>query len=284
MPAWDRLTAEWPTCRLEASGEAVGLPAGQMGNSEVGHLNLGAGFPVLAGPAAHQPRHRRRQLLRQRRSLRAAARPCRSSTGRRLHLLGSSVRAAIHARRRAHRWPWSSWRTRRACPPTRVLLHAFTDGRDTPPRSAAAAHAGAGGAARRARHRSRPSAAATTPWTATSAGTGRQRAWDAIVHGRGDRCRRSAPAAVARAHAARRGRRVHPADRDRRVRRHARRRRRRPPQLPGRPGTAADPGAGARRLRRLRPRPPPGRPAGRHPDRVPGAGRAAGARSPSRRS
>ena len=40
-------TAEWPTCRLEASGEAVGLPAGQMGNSEVGHLNLGAGFPVL---------------------------------------------------------------------------------------------------------------------------------------------------------------------------------------------------------------------------------------------
>ena len=33
--------------RLEASGEAVGLPAGQMGNSEVGHLNLGAGFRVL---------------------------------------------------------------------------------------------------------------------------------------------------------------------------------------------------------------------------------------------
>ena len=47
LPAWDRLTAEWPTCRLQASGEAVGLPIGQMGNSEVGHLNLGAGFPVL---------------------------------------------------------------------------------------------------------------------------------------------------------------------------------------------------------------------------------------------
>ncbi len=47
MPAWQRLTAEWPACRLAASGEAVGLPAGQMGNSEVGHLNLGAGFPVL---------------------------------------------------------------------------------------------------------------------------------------------------------------------------------------------------------------------------------------------
>ena len=47
LPTWDRLTGEWPTCRLEASGEAVGLPPGQMGNSEVGHLNLGAGFPVL---------------------------------------------------------------------------------------------------------------------------------------------------------------------------------------------------------------------------------------------
>ena len=47
MPNWQRLSAEWPLSRLKASGEAVGLPAGQMGNSEVGHLNLGAGFPVL---------------------------------------------------------------------------------------------------------------------------------------------------------------------------------------------------------------------------------------------
>ena len=44
---WNRMLAEWPHSRLEASGEAVGLPAGQMGNSEVGHLNLGAGFRVL---------------------------------------------------------------------------------------------------------------------------------------------------------------------------------------------------------------------------------------------
>ena len=44
---WNRMLAEWPHARLEASGEAVGLPAGQMGNSEVGHLNLGAGFRVL---------------------------------------------------------------------------------------------------------------------------------------------------------------------------------------------------------------------------------------------
>ena len=44
---WHRLLEEWPHARLAASGEAVGLPPGQMGNSEVGHLNLGAGFRVL---------------------------------------------------------------------------------------------------------------------------------------------------------------------------------------------------------------------------------------------
>src|SRR6478672_11780292 len=47
MPIWRELVARWPHSRLEASGEAVGLPEGQMGNSEVGHLNLGAGFRVL---------------------------------------------------------------------------------------------------------------------------------------------------------------------------------------------------------------------------------------------
>ncbi len=44
---WGRLLDDCPHCRLAASGEAVGLPPGQMGNSEVGHLNLGAGFRVL---------------------------------------------------------------------------------------------------------------------------------------------------------------------------------------------------------------------------------------------
>ncbi|HEV8053318.1 MAG TPA: 2,3-bisphosphoglycerate-independent phosphoglycerate mutase, partial [Candidatus Limnocylindrales bacterium] len=43
MPTWRSLLAAWPHAHLEASGEAVGLPVGQMGNSEVGHLNIGAG-------------------------------------------------------------------------------------------------------------------------------------------------------------------------------------------------------------------------------------------------
>jgi 2,3-bisphosphoglycerate-independent phosphoglycerate mutase len=47
MPTWRALWRDWPHATLRASEDAVGLPAGQMGNSEVGHLNLGAGRPVL---------------------------------------------------------------------------------------------------------------------------------------------------------------------------------------------------------------------------------------------
>src|SRR4051812_12788870 len=47
VPTWDRLWARAPKTLLQASGEAVGLPAGQIGNSEVGHLNLGAGRVVM---------------------------------------------------------------------------------------------------------------------------------------------------------------------------------------------------------------------------------------------
>ena len=47
MPVWRGLLARWPHALLRASEDAVGLPPGQMGNSEVGHLNLGAGRPVL---------------------------------------------------------------------------------------------------------------------------------------------------------------------------------------------------------------------------------------------
>src|SRR5215210_3886515 len=46
-PAMDRLWESYPHTTVEASGLAVGLPAGQIGNSEVGHLNMGAGYTVL---------------------------------------------------------------------------------------------------------------------------------------------------------------------------------------------------------------------------------------------
>src|SRR5262249_30261912 len=47
LPVWHQLMARWPHARLQASEHYVGLPAGQMGNSEVGHTNIGAGRLVL---------------------------------------------------------------------------------------------------------------------------------------------------------------------------------------------------------------------------------------------
>ena len=57
-PVFDELWRAYPHTTLTASGRAVGLPEGQMGNSEVGHLNLGAGSVVRQDLHAHQRRRR----------------------------------------------------------------------------------------------------------------------------------------------------------------------------------------------------------------------------------
>jgi len=133
MPTWDALNEEWPHCQLEASGEAVGLPPGQMGNSEVGHLNLGAGFPVLQD----LPRINRaiadgsffdNQVLR---DVVAHA----IQHGSRLHVLALIGPGGIHAVDE-HIVAMVELAHRAGLPTDRVMLHAFTDGRDTPPRSA----------------------------------------------------------------------------------------------------------------------------------------------------
>ena len=136
MPAWHAAPRRVAHLRLEASGAAVGLPAGQMGNSEVGHLNLGAGFPcsrtcrasteaIADGSFYDQPCAARRR----------ATMPASAAT--RLHLLGLIGPGGIHAVDE-HIVAMAELAHRRGLPGERVLLHAFTDGRDTPPRSAAA--------------------------------------------------------------------------------------------------------------------------------------------------
>jgi len=134
MPVWHRLTNEWPTCRLDASGEAVGLPAGQMGNSEVGHLNLGAGFPVLQdlpriSKAISDGIFFSDEVLN-------AALEHAKARGTCLHLLGLIGPGGIHAVDE-HILAMVELARRAGLPADRVMLHAFTDGRDTPPRSAA---------------------------------------------------------------------------------------------------------------------------------------------------
>ena len=130
---WDRLLEEWPHCRLEASGEAVGLPAGQMGNSEVGHLNLGAGFRVL------QDLPRINEAIAdgsffENEALLAACRGV-AERGARLHLMGLVGPGGIHAVDE-HIVGMVELAHRSGLEAEQVLFHAFTDGRDTPPRSA----------------------------------------------------------------------------------------------------------------------------------------------------
>jgi 2,3-bisphosphoglycerate-independent phosphoglycerate mutase len=133
MPTWDRLMADWPSCRLQASGEAVGLPAGQMGNSEVGHLNLGAGYPVLQdlpriSRAIADGSYFNNSVL-------AAAAGHAIGHGTRLHLLALVGPGGVHAVDE-HVLAMVELAARSGLRSDRVLVHAFTDGRDTPPRSA----------------------------------------------------------------------------------------------------------------------------------------------------
>ena len=131
-PVWDRLWREAPHAAIRTSGSAVGLPAGQMGNSEVGHLNLGAGR-VVYQEFTRISRAIRTGSFFSNRTLTDAV-DMASAQRRRPH-----PRPALAGRRaqprRAHPRPGSTSRSSAAR--QRVYLHAFLDGRDTPPKSAA---------------------------------------------------------------------------------------------------------------------------------------------------
>ena len=132
MPAWDALLARWPHSLLGASGEDVGLPAGQMGNSEVGHLNLGAGRRVLQD----LPRIDRAiedGSFFDNDALVAAVRH--AAAGKRLHVIGLIGPGGVHAN---DRHAVAVARLAASLGATDVALHALLDGRDTPPRSAGA--------------------------------------------------------------------------------------------------------------------------------------------------
>ncbi len=130
-PVFDELWRKHPHTQLTACGEAVGLPEGQMGNSEVGHLNLGAGQVV------------RQDLMRindavqdgslgQNNVLKAACAAGRESG--RLHLLGLVSRGGVHASM-DHLRALIEMAAAEEVPD--VIVHAFTDGRDTTPKSGA---------------------------------------------------------------------------------------------------------------------------------------------------
>jgi 2,3-bisphosphoglycerate-independent phosphoglycerate mutase len=131
MPTWCGLLRDWPHATLRASEDAVGLPPGQMGNSEVGHLNLGAGRPVLQdlpridaaiadGSFAHRP------------AFLAACARARASHGT-LWIVTLLGPGGVHANDR-HTVALAELAREQGAPSVRV--HALLDGRDTPPSSA----------------------------------------------------------------------------------------------------------------------------------------------------
>ncbi|WP_207537996.1 2,3-bisphosphoglycerate-independent phosphoglycerate mutase [Sabulicella rubraurantiaca] len=129
-PNFDTMWAQGPRAFLRTSGLDVGLPEGQMGNSEVGHLNIGAGRVVMQdlpridaavadGSLAAMP------------ALRGFAQAVKRSGGT-AHLLGLLSPGGVHAHQ-DHAVALAKALVAEGVP---VAIHAFTDGRDTPPRSA----------------------------------------------------------------------------------------------------------------------------------------------------
>ena len=130
MPVWSGLLERWPHALLQASAEAVGLPAGQMGNSEVGHLNLGAGMPVVQDLPRIDAAIADGSFERNPRLLHAVDR---AAKGGRLHLVGLLGPGGVHS---IDRHAVAIARLARAHGATDVVVHGLLDGRDTPPRSA----------------------------------------------------------------------------------------------------------------------------------------------------
>jgi 2,3-bisphosphoglycerate-independent phosphoglycerate mutase len=132
MPVWRGLLDRWPNARLAASAEAVGLPAGQMGNSEVGHLNIGAGRPVLQDLPRIDAAIDDGSFF-ERPALQEAAARARRPEGGTLHVVGLVGPGGVHAHDR-HIVALARLAARAGVP--RFRLHALLDGRDTPPSSA----------------------------------------------------------------------------------------------------------------------------------------------------
>jgi 2,3-bisphosphoglycerate-independent phosphoglycerate mutase len=122
-PVFDRLWAQWPHTTLDASGPAAGLPQGQMGNSEVGHLTIGAGrrlsqdfervnHAIADGSLFDNP------------VLRGVF-----ERGKRVHLLGLVSEGGVHSH-------IDHLRALLTIAPEKTWIHAFTDGRDVSPHAA----------------------------------------------------------------------------------------------------------------------------------------------------
>jgi 2,3-bisphosphoglycerate-independent phosphoglycerate mutase len=122
-PVFDRLWREFPHSTLDASGEAAGLPPGQMGNSEVGHLTIGAGRRL------YQDLMRVNKAVEDGSLFENPALVSAFERGRSVHLLGLVSNGGVHSH-------IDHLRALLRFAPEKTWIHAFTDGRDVSPTSA----------------------------------------------------------------------------------------------------------------------------------------------------
>ncbi|MCJ8339532.1 MAG: 2,3-bisphosphoglycerate-independent phosphoglycerate mutase [Pseudomonadales bacterium] len=130
-PIWDKLMAQNPNSLIETSGTAVGLPDGQMGNSEVGHMNIGAGRIVYQNltritKAISDGSFNKNSVL-------IAAMDKAIASGGAIHFSGLLSPGGVHSHEQ-HCFAAIRMAVERGA--KRVYLHAILDGRDMPPRSA----------------------------------------------------------------------------------------------------------------------------------------------------
>lgn len=130
-PTWDDLLARYPHTRLQAAGEAVGLQAGKAGNSEAGHLNIGAGRIVLQDDVRLDRAMQDGSFYTNEIFLRAIERT--RARGARLHLIGLLTEKSSHG---SIEYPLALLRMAKARGLTRVCVHIIFDGRSTEPGSA----------------------------------------------------------------------------------------------------------------------------------------------------
>jgi 2,3-bisphosphoglycerate-independent phosphoglycerate mutase len=131
-PTYDKLLREYPNTLIQASEHFVGLPDGQMGNSEVGHLNIGAGR-IVQMDITRIDVMVANNTLKDNPALVAAFKYAKEN-GRALHLLGLVSDGGVHSQQ-TH--IYAILRAAAEYGLTKVFVHAYLDGRDTPPTSGA---------------------------------------------------------------------------------------------------------------------------------------------------
>src|SRR5947199_3578493 len=131
-PFYDEICEKYPQTLLIAHGTRVGLPEGVMGNSEVGHLNLGSGRVIRMDVSLIDHDIQTGEFFRNK--VLAGAMDGAKSRGKQLHLLGLISDGQVHS---SQEHLYALLRMAKQHGVERVFIHCFLDGRDTPPSSAA---------------------------------------------------------------------------------------------------------------------------------------------------